>query len=306
VTLSRVLAPFMPFLTEEIYQNLVRSADPSAPESVHLTRYPVPSEGKDEGLAIEMELARAVVGLGRAARSEAGIGVRQPLSTLTVAGELGGVTLSDEVRLEVEEELNIKSVKFATGVEGLARRIAKPNPRVLGPKLGPKFPEVNRALQAGEYEIRADGTVAVGDQILNADEVTISLEPLENQTLVQNTIGGARADGEEDGRSVGWRAALAASLDREVGGDLRAEGLARDVIRRVQLLRREAGLRVGEPVILGLEVPAELREAISAHLDRIQKEVGATTLADRVTAEACVWRGDLDGYPVSLSVEPVN
>jgi isoleucyl-tRNA synthetase len=274
---------------------------------VHLTRYPLAADGRDEGLRVEVDLARAIVGLGRAARNEASIGIRQPLAALTVAGELGGANLSDEIRAEVEDELNVKALKFADTVEGLARRIARPNPRVLGPKLGPQFPAVNQALQSGAYKIAADGSVHVAGHVLGPEDVTISLEPLENQTLVQNTVGGNRPTGDsaEDGREVGWRAALAVALDRQLTPELRAEGLARDLIRRVQVLRREAGLQVGQPIVLGLDLPSELRDVLEPQLARIRQEVGATDVRSTLT-EACTWRGDLDGNAVAMSVEPVS
>ena len=305
VTLARLLAPFLPFLAEEIYQNLVRSLDQSAPESVHLTRYPQPSVSRaDEGLALEMELARNIVTLGRSARSDAGIPVRQPLPALTIAGELFGVELSEEVLAEIEDELNIKDCRLVEGIDSLARRIVHPNPRVLGPKLGPRFPEVNRALREGEYTINPDGTVTAAGHILGAEEVTISLEPLEDQTLVQHSGGGA-GPSEGDGRH-GWRAALAVALDRRISPELRAEGIAREVIRRVQMLRRDAGLQVGDRIRLGLDLAPELGRMVQEHRERIRTEVGADTVSGEAASTGHVWRGDLDGYAVALSVEPVG
>ena len=318
MTLCRLTAPFMPFLTEEVYQNLVASGDPSAPESVHLTAYPeVAHPRRDELLALEMELARSICTLGRSARSDAGIPIRQPLASLTVAGELSGVHLSDEVMSEIEEELNVKDVRLADSVERLARRIVRPNPRVLGPKLGARFPAVNRALDEGNYTVNPDGSVTVAGELLGADDVTITLLPLEDQTLVQNTVtgraGGATVDGEGLEQSGGWRAALAVALDRRISPELRSEGLAREIIRRVQNLRRDAGLHLGDVIALGVAGSAELLTALGPHEDRIRREVGASDLRFSIDGEARAegsaghsWRGEMDGQPVALTVAPAR
>ena len=265
VTLARLVAPIMPHLAEEIYQNVVRSVDARAPESVHLTPYPVPDPAaRDVEVEREMALAREVVTLGRAARNDAGIRVRQPLPSISIASEAADLSLSDELRAEVADELNVKAVLVASNVDAFARRVVKPNPRLLGPRLGAAFPGVSRLLQEGSYVINGDGSVAVDGHILSADEVRVTLQPLDNQAVAQD---------------LQWQGGLAVALDRSVTPELAAEGLAREIIHRVQTMRKDAGLNVEDRIRLGYGASDHLRAVIEAHGERIREEVGAIDLS---------------------------
>ncbi len=297
VTLARLIAPIMPFLAEELYQNLVRSWDSSAPESIHLTPYPQPDRSLvDEALNREMELARAIVALGRAARSEAGIRVRQPLPRLTIAAERADLMLSEELRREIADELNVKRVELVDNIEAFAQRVVRPNPRLLGPRLGSRFPEVNRALQAGQYAIHPDGTVHVLDQVLTPEEVAVSLQPLENQAVAQD---------------VQFQGGLAVSLDKSITPELLGEGRVRELIHRVQMMRRDAGLNVEDRIELGYAASSALASLIEAFRDRIRDEVGAIDVSDRAQVasgrdEVTVWSGTLDGENVTLTLRQVS
>jgi len=292
VTLARVMAPIMPFLSEEMYQNVVRSWDGSAPESVHLTPYPEPDAAKTDAAVLrEMELAREIVTLGRAARNDAAIRVRQPLAAITVAGELGNVRLSDELIDEIADELNVKRVEVAQNVESFARRVARPVPRLLGPRLGSRFPEINRALQAGAYTIQKDGSVRVDGEVLARDEVSITLEPLEDRAVAQD---------------LQWQGGLAVALDRSITPELRAEGLAREIVHRVQMMRREAGLSVEDRIVLYYEtVSPTMKSVFEAHGSHIRDEVGATEIVQSPTSKVSrelSWEGDVEGEPLGLTI----
>ncbi|HZT07903.1 MAG TPA: isoleucine--tRNA ligase [Chloroflexota bacterium] len=291
VDLARVIAPIMPFLAEEMYQNLVRSWDSAAPQSVHLTPYPTTDGARRAPeLDSEMELAREVVTLGRAARGEAGIRVRQPLPSITIAGESTDLQLSDELRREIADELNVKAVLTAENVEAFARRTARPNPRVLGPKLGHDFPAVSRALQAGDYTIRPDGSVAVRGVVLEPGEVTIALEPLENRAVAQD---------------LRFRGGLAVALDRTVTPELRNEGRARELVHRVQTMRRDAGLSVDDRITLTFAGSESWAAVVREHRDRILDEVGATDLrigAPDGSGATLTWKGRLDDEEIELAL----
>jgi isoleucyl-tRNA synthetase len=297
VTLARVFAPVMPFLSEEMYQNLVRSWDASAPESVHLTPYPKPQlELVDETLNREMELAREIVTLGRAARSEAGIRVRQPLPRITIAAERADVMLSEEMRREIADELNVKKLEFAENVDAFAKRVVRPNPRLLGPRLGARFPEVNRALQAGEYAVQPDGSVAVLDQVLTPQEVAVSLQPHEGQAVAQD---------------LQFQGGLAVALDRTITPELLGEGRVRELSHRVQMMRRDAGLHVEDRVALAYQAASELASLIEAYADRIREEVGAVEVRQLAAGDghpggASAWSGTLDGEQVTLAIWQVS
>ena len=343
----------MPFLAEQMYQNLVRSCDPNAEESVHLTAYPRVERSRfDSNLDQEIELGRAIVALGRAARSEAKIPVRQPLPALSVTGEFGSHLLSEESLAEITDELNIREVKIVENVEQLARRIVRPNSRVLGPKLGKKFPEIERALREGRYDLDPDGSAlfggdppdvvgvlvtasrgdrhrrrkdgrpaglqqVVGEEAalqssqsrleISGNDVIIALEPHEQQTFVQHT-GQSRVTGGEAGEEAertSWRAALAVSLDTRITPELRAEGLARQIAHRVQTMRKDAGLQVSDRIRLAIVAPGAVEDVLRSHGAWIQAEVGATTIQEAVSPSGPTWSGDMDGQPISISLERV-
>jgi isoleucyl-tRNA synthetase len=299
VTLSRVLAPMMPFFSEEMYQNVVRSVDGAAPESVHLTGYPKADTAQVDGaLLSEMALAREIVTLGRAARNDASIRVRQPLAAVTVAGELGNVRLSDELVDEIADELNVKRVEIAQNVEAFARRVARPVPKLLGPRLGARFPEINRALQAGQYTIQDDGSVRVDGEVLSRDEVNITLEPLENRAVAQD---------------LQWQGGLAVALDRAITPELRAEGLAREVVHRVQTMRRDAGLSVEDRIQLGYHTASlDLEGVLNSLGSRIREDTGALDILEDpgiqrrgtdLYGSSTTWEGDIEGEQLVLTIE---
>jgi isoleucyl-tRNA synthetase len=295
VTLARLVAPIMPFVAEEMYQNLVRGTDAASPESVHLTRYPIAAGPAYEGIRQEMELARAIVGLGRAARNDAGIRVRQPLPALSVAGDLGSVRLSPELMEEIADELNVKRIDLVEDVSAFARRVVRPIPKLLGPRLGPRFPEVVRALQAGDYTIASDGVVTVAGETLAPDEVNVTLEPLENQALAQD---------------LQWHGGLAVALDGTVTPELHSEGLAREIVHRVQLMRRDANLTVEDRIDLKYETPSnELKSVFDVHGGHIAAEVGALALKNSTAvsgnggANSAAWEGTIEGEPLKMIVE---
>ncbi|HYU27193.1 MAG TPA: DUF5915 domain-containing protein, partial [Thermoanaerobaculia bacterium] len=300
VTLARLTAPIMPFLSEEIYQNIVRSVDGSSPESVHLTPYPQADTAAIDVAALrEMELTREIVTLGRSARNDAAIRVRQPLAAITVAGELGNVRLSDELVEEIADELNVKRVDIAQNVEEFARRVARPVPKLLGPRLGPRFPDINRRLQAGKYTIEGDGSVRVDGELLAPDEVNITLEPLENRAVAQD---------------LQWQGGLAVALDRAITADLKAEGLAREIVHRVQTMRRDAGLSVEDRIKLAFDTQSPtIQRVFGDYGERIRDDVGADAVEpgakshvpDEVAAGvgSSAWAGDIEGEPVALTIE---
>jgi isoleucyl-tRNA synthetase len=303
VTLARVMAPVMPFLSEEMYQNVVRSWDGSAPESVHLTRYPEADVARTDAAALrEMELAREIVTLGRSARNDAAIRVRQPLAAITVAGELGDVRLSDELIEEIADELNVKRVEIAQNVEEFARRVAHPVPKLLGPRLGARFPEINRALHAGEYTIQEDGSVRIDGELLAREEVSITLEPLADRAVVQ---------------ALQWQGGLAVALDRAITPELRAEGLAREIVHHVQMMRRDAGLSVEDHIALHYATDSpELKAVFEAHGAHISDEVGATEVVPSSKSQvpspgreddaaSSMWNGEIEGERLALSLRRV-
>jgi isoleucyl-tRNA synthetase len=259
----RCMAPVMPFLADELWQNLVRGVCPQAPPSVHLAGYPGPDPALADGeLVASMTSARTVVTLGHGARNDAGIKLRQPLAAATVvtADHRRRDHLTAHADL-VAAELGVKQLHLADSAEEFAQVEVMPNLRVLGPKYGRDLGMIRGLLREGEFAVR-DGHVAVGHW---------TLEPGEFELRTRAREGYAVVDG--DGFAV--------ALDTEITPELRVEGAARDVIRHVQELRKQAGLEVADRIALTYPAgDAEVAQAFAAHGQRIAGEV----LASSVTA----------------------
>jgi isoleucyl-tRNA synthetase len=268
-----LLAPFIPFVTDEIHGNLSGgAADDHAelPDSVHLRDYPALDEALlDVELERGMEAARRTVELGRAARAQANVKVRQPLRKAVIVA-------SDEERSEIErldrlvrDELNVKELEFVTEEAELVSYEAKPNYRALGPRFGKQMPQVAgaiAALDAGSVAEAISGARHIGINVdgteheLQPDDITLTLVPLEGYEVES-----------EAGHAVG----LALELDEE----LRREGLAREVVHAVQNARKEAGLDITDRISLTLEGDEDLLAAARAHEQYVAGETLATSVS---------------------------
>ncbi len=288
-TLIRLLAPFLPFLTETIYQNLVRSVDPAAPESVHLCDYPR-SDGAliDPVLHEQVARARAVVSLGRAARNLASIRVRQPLAALRVASQNGPVSLPPELEADVRDELNVKRVEVVPDLAGVVERVPRPRRDLLGPRLGKAFAAVDAALKAGQYTLHPDGSVEAAGERLAPEEVQVSLVP---------RPGFAAAEG--DGLTV--------ALETTLTPELVSEGRAREIVHRIQTMRKEAGFQVEDRIVTYYQGDPELEAVIQAHAAYIQSETLSRALVrGEGPPSAYRWQAgkrDFDGLTLTLAVE---
>ncbi len=252
VTLCQVLAPFMPFVSEEIYRNL------TGEESVHLSAYPKAAKAKtDVVLESEMRLAKAVVSLGLAARAAKKIKVRQPLQKAQVAlGETDPKILQGQTET-IMEELNVKEVEFLKDVSSIASVIARPNSKLLGPKYGPQMQEILREAKAGKFEKLSNGNVRILNIELLPSEIEIAYEP-------------------KEGFDVQAGQGVLVALDTTVTPELAMEGEARDVIRQLQELRKAAGYTVSDRIRIALiNASPELLERFG---ELIKKETLATAI----------------------------
>jgi len=258
VSVARVVAPILPFLSESMYGNLVAAVDGAAPDSVHLTRWPADelSPLRDERLEAAMATARAAVELARTLRGTAGIRTRQPLARLWLA--LPGGDLSERealVRL-IADEVNVKVVELIDDESSLVERRVKPLLPRIGKRLGPRIPAVMTAAREGSFAIRSDGSVELAGETLAPDEVEILATP-------------------RPGTAVAHDEGLVVVIDTELTPDLRAEGDARELQRAIQDLRKEAALELDDRIELWV---TGLTQGVAAHLPA----VAAETLADLV------------------------
>jgi isoleucyl-tRNA synthetase len=248
VQVLRVMAPLMPFLSDHLWRNL---AAEGAPDSVHLAGWPEQvAELRDEALVAEMAEVRRVVTLGHQARAQSGIKLRQPLRRLVVQGADGASSHADEIA----DELSVKEVEFGP-VEATELRV-KPNLPVLGPKLGKELGAVRAGLEAGRFEELDDGRLRVDGYELSPDEVLVERRG-------------------KEGWAVAGEHGLTVALDLALDAELELEGRVRDLIHRVNAMRKEAGLELTDRIVLTL--PRD-HEALLAHEDWIKRE----TLAERI------------------------
>jgi isoleucyl-tRNA synthetase len=262
LTVSKLLAPLTPFIADEIYDNL----DGSEP-SVHLTDWPEPA-ARDEELEWQFEIAREAVELGRKARAEAKVTLRQPLrEAVAVAGERERAALERFAEL-VREELNVKELRFVGEADELGRWELKPNYRTLGPRLGKRMPLMAEAVAAlnadrAAQTLRAGGHVGVvvdGEEFpLSAEDVQLVLQPLEGYLIER---AGTHA----------------VALNLDLDDELIREGLAREAVRAIQNARKAAGLNVEDRIALTLGGDKDLLDAIRTHEAYVAGEVLATSV----------------------------
>ena len=289
-TLTRLSAPFIPFMAEEIYQNLVRSVDQSVPESVHLADYPVSvASFIDADLEANMERVLDIVVLGRAARNTAAIKNRQPIGRMYVQGDAlpaGYVSI-------IAEELNVKEIQFVADASSFISYRAKPQLKTLGPRYGKLLPKINAYLAGdgvgdavvaahnagGAYAFELDGTAVS----LERDDVLI--EPVQKEGFVTVT-----------------ERELSVVLDTNLTPALIEEGFVREITSKVQTMRKEAGFDVTDHIALTYQA----NERVAGVFARFADAIGADTLADSVAASApqgYVKEWDINGETVTMGVE---
>jgi len=273
-TFIKLLAPFVPFTTEELYQNLVRSVNQHAPFSVHLCDWPkVNEELLDEKLTNETHLVMRTVGLGRAAREKAQIKVRQPLSAMFVR-----VADRDEeealLRLswQVLEELNIKQLHLMSNDSNMLAYTPKPQVKVLGPKYGPlvqKILAVFKALDAQGAQEAARALNETGKLNFTIEGQHIELTPDEIEVVATARPGFVAA--EDRGYVV--------ALETTITPELREEGLVRDLTHYVQDMRKRAGFTIEDHIQLALYTGEDLASILRRHKKTLQSETLADTLS---------------------------
>lgn len=263
--LNRIIAPFLPFVTEAVYQNIERGLNSSAHDSVHLERWPEPvPENRDEDLDREMSLVRQIVTLARSLRNEGGVRVRQPLPGIVVAGLEHELT--QELTDLVLDELNVKSIRFEQDAETLFSYSAKADYKALGPRLGSKVKEVSNAISQWSREdisqLRQNRSQEVSGVTVSVDEVILEQVPVDGYWV--------RSD---DGLTV--------AVDNRITVKLRNEWLAREFVHCVQNLRKDAELVVTQRIQLEYDGDSQLIEAVEHHTDYIATETLALSLINK-------------------------
>jgi len=297
-TVARLLAPYTPFVSEELHQSLVRPAFPEAPKSVHWCDYPGPDRARiDEGLERSMELALRIVNLGRAARNASSLRVRQPLPLLATAGltEDEKKSLFGELKQLILDELNVKRMTFLDFRGEVFQTTVKPNYPVLGKKAGAAMKELASKIQSAPHdeivaEIAGEGWSIEAD----GQQFTLTAEDVIVQQSSRSPWS-AQADG-----------VLTVALDTTLDEELRAEGLVREFAHRIQTLRKNAEFDVTDRIRIFWELSPGLEAAAARHERFIRDEVLAEEVVPRASGSGPSEEWTFDGERARVGIERVH
>ncbi len=286
-TFAKVLAPFMPFLTEEVYQRLVRPTDAAAPASVHWCDYPQADEALiDRDLERDVALSLTVASLARKLREDHKLKIRQPLPALTIISRDPVVRAAGErFRAAIALELNVKEVRFSADEAAFCALSVKPNLKVLGKRCGPKLKGISATLSGWSFaevaELEAGRTITVDGEAISKDDLMLTRSP----------VAGAIT------ASLG---AVTVALDTAVTPELMREGLAREFVSVLQQARKDAGLEVSDRIrVVFASDDADVSAALTTHSAFVADEVLAVTLT---TDASAVTVADLNGRAVRYSL----
>jgi isoleucyl-tRNA synthetase len=293
ITVAKLLAPFCPFIADEIYDNLDGTL-----ASVHLVDFPTPADlpARDEGLEREMALARETVRLGLGARGKAKIKVRQPLGEAVVVADGRERDAIEKLADVVREELNVHRVRFVAAADELGSYEVKANYRSLGPLFGKDMPLAADAIAALD-------PARVATAVRDGGEIGIAVGGHEHTLSAADLIVTIKAP---EGYSVEREGAHAVALDLNIDEDLRREGRSREIVHAIQNARKSAGLQVEDRIELALEGDAALIEAAAAHREYLMGETLALELqlggSDESAAATHTERAQINGLPLSISL----
>ncbi|MCQ2968893.1 MAG: isoleucine--tRNA ligase [Clostridium sp.] len=290
-TLVKVAAPFVPFITEEIYQNLVVNLNPEAEESVHLCLWPeVDEKAIDKNLEAEMDLAYKIVKLGRSARNGANIKNRQPLSKMLVSTD----SLPEYYGDIITDELNIKTVEFGADLSTHVNFEIKPNLPVLGRAYGKMIPQIRK-------EIGARNQMELAQTIQNGGVVTINVDGTEIELNKENLL--VTMQGLE-GYAFAGEGSIGVVLDTHISEELREEGHVREMISKIQNMRKESGFQVADKIKLYVSENEMLINVVKKFADVIKRD----TLTEEILfgLEREYTETTINGEKLNMAVEVVK
>ena len=263
-TVTRLVAPVMPFLSEAVYRNLVRRVDENAQPSVHMASWPEADESKkDDALVEDFDVVQRIVTLGRTARNDSRVRVRQPLSRLLVrVPNARDVRAVHRHEAQIREELNVKALETVATDADLVTYRAKPNLPRIGKRYGRRVPAIRDALARADAAALAAAVARGASFDLEVGEETLRFEP--DDILVETSSAPGYTSAEEGGYLVG--------LDTRLDDGLVLEGLAREMVRTVQDARKQAGFEVSDRITLRIEGSVGIEAALASHRDYIAAE----------------------------------
>ena len=293
VTVAKAAAPMIPFMTEDIYQNLVRSLDSTAIESIHLCDFPEVNEAHiDKELEDNMERVLKVVVLGRACRNKSNIKNRQPIGKMFVKADFELSEFYEEI---IADELNIKEVEFTDDVRAFTSYSFKPQLRTVGPKYGRFLGKIKEALAALDGNAAMD-TLNAGEPLtfdFDGEKVVLEMEDL---LIDMAQVEGYVSEGEGE---------LTVVLDTNLSDELIEEGFVREVISKIQTMRKEAGFEVMDKIIVNVANNNKVQSVIEGNLNEIKSEVLADKIEfDKINGHEKEW--NINGEKVTFSVAKIS
>ena len=284
VTLCKVAAPMIPFMTEEIYLNIVAGIDKTAPESIHLCDFPVANEAYiDKELEANMDEVLRIVVVGRACRNAANIKNRQPIGKMYVKAE---AELSDFYKEIIEDELNVKEVEFTNDVRAYSSYSFKPQLKTVGPKYGRLLGKIKQALSEVDGNTAMDELNEKGQLTFDFDGETVELT--KDDLLIEI----AQTEGFESGNDGD----ITVVLDTNLTPELVEEGFMREIISKIQTMRKEAGFEVMDKITVYSDGNDKIAELISKNEDTVKNDVLATEIVT----------GKIDGYSKEWNINGEN
>ena len=284
VTLCKVAAPMIPFMTEEIYLNIVAGIDKTAPESIHLCDFPVANEAYiDKELEANMDEVLRIVVVGRACRNAANIKNRQPIGKMYVKAE---AELSDFYKEIIEDELNVKEVEFTNDVRAYSSYSFKPQLKTVGPKYGRLLGKIKQALSEVDGNTAMDELNEKGQLTFDFDGETVELT--KDDLLIEI----AQTEGFESGNDGD----ITVVLDTNLTPELIEEGFMREIISKIQTMRKEAGFEVMDKITVYSDGNDKIAELISKNEDTVKNDVLATEIVT----------GKIEGYSKEWNINGEN
>jgi isoleucyl-tRNA synthetase len=297
--MSKILAPFIPFISEQLFQNLVKRLNPDEPESIHLCMYPTFNKKQtDSELSIDMNAVLSLVTTGRSIRSSSNIKLRQPLSELVIIAPIGKEKLIEKYNNVLKEELNVKKVTLKETSDELVKYQITPNFKVLAPKVKSEINKIGTHLSQLDPQIASDYVKLLSENkdfylkvddkkyTLTREDVNYKIEVLEGFT------------GEE---SEGYLLLFNTTITEE----LKREGYVRDVVRRIQTMRKELDLEYTQNIQLTIKTDEFGTDAIEEFRDFIMSETLSTELREEQPTEGHVKEWEFDGYKISIGIVPI-
>ncbi|GIS39627.1 MAG: hypothetical protein Ct9H90mP11_09470 [Acidimicrobiales bacterium] len=277
--LCKLSAPFLPMVSEEIFKGLTREL------SVHEDDWPLPQEFRSDSHLVEtMDLVRNVVSAALRLREDAGLRVRLPLQSITIASsDIGDIT---DFEFLIQDEINVKTVIYTDDLAAYGNFSLKPNGKVLGPRLGSDVQNVFRAAKTGDWERLNDGRVKINDYVLESHEFELNL--VANEGTTATSLPGDKA---------------VVVLDIELTDSLLKEGKARDAVRAIQEARKEMNLILTDRIHLNIVATGETTEAIKSYSDYICDQVlGKSLTFNEADEDLEVFTGSIDGEEIGIQI----